>query len=631
MIETAFVEHTREMPGVSIPAKKDLGLQRLLTSLDYICGRLQGRPDDMQFLNEVLHSPDFQSLLKVHYKIEEQHNKEPPLPVINSAAMLALEVSQDITEYPLGQDAEELGLILQSPLMQMILHVHDRIATKEFYPKLQEVEADMSDGDDSMKIVRLVKSNEPLGATITCDERTGSVKIARIMHSGAADRSGLIHVNDEVVEVDGIRVKGKTPDEVVSLLSSINGTITFKLIPANAISNGALESQVRVKAFFNFDPDVDRSIPCVEAGLPFKKGDILHIVAQDDPQWWQARIEGDPEMRTGLIPGKVLQERREALSRSLLPTQSPTPSLKSVPGGRASSVNSVPSSPDLNFRRAQNQDPSLFYSLRLSTRSTTSLRSNLSSRSSLRIPNKKKTKKIMYQSIQNHNYDVDEILIYEEVTLFRAPPERPRPLVIVGPPGVGKNELKKRLMASKPFHFKSTIPHTSRPKKLLETNGKEYIFISKEEFERNIRLNKFVEWGEYKGNMYGTSLDSVRGAILAAKVAILIVCPPALKLLKASDVKPYVIFIKPPSFQRLKSSRMASKAVYTMEKKQTKSFTDEEFMDMIESGIRMEANYGHYFDCTIVNEDLTTAYNELIATAMRIEREPQWVPSSWMR
>ncbi|XP_033102013.1 MAGUK p55 subfamily member 7-like isoform X3 [Anneissia japonica] len=630
MIETAFVEHTREMPGVSIPAKKDLGLQRLLTSLDYICGRLQGRPDDMQFLNEVLHSPDFQSLLKVHYKIEEQHNKEPPLPVINSAAMLALEVSQDITEYPLGQDAEELGLILQSPLMQMILHVHDRIATKEFYPKLQEVEADMSDGDDSMKIVRLVKSNEPLGATITCDERTGSVKIARIMHSGAADRSGLIHVNDEVVEVDGIRVKGKTPDEVVSLLSSINGTITFKLIPANAISNGALESQlvgkekqVRVKAFFNFDPDVDRSIPCVEAGLPFKKGDILHIVAQDDPQWWQARIEGDPEMRTGLIPGKVLQERREALSRSLLPTQSPTPSLKSVPGGRASSVNSVPSSPDLNFRRAQ--------SLRLSTRSTTSLRSNLSSRSSLRIPNKKKTKKIMYQSIQNHNYDVDEILIYEEVTLFRAPPERPRPLVIVGPPGVGKNELKKRLMASKPFHFKSTIPHTSRPKKLLETNGKEYIFISKEEFERNIRLNKFVEWGEYKGNMYGTSLDSVRGAILAAKVAILIVCPPALKLLKASDVKPYVIFIKPPSFQRLKSSRMASKAVYTMEKKQTKSFTDEEFMDMIESGIRMEANYGHYFDCTIVNEDLTTAYNELIATAMRIEREPQWVPSSWMR
>ncbi|XP_071943645.1 MAGUK p55 subfamily member 7-like isoform X2 [Antedon mediterranea] len=630
MIETAFVEHTRAMPGVTIPPKKDLGLQRLLTSLDYICGRLQGRPDDMQFLNQVLHSPDFQALLKVHYKVEE-HDKDGPLPVYNASAMLAYEVAQDITEYPLGQDAEELGMILQSPLMQMVLHVHDRIAAKEFYPKLQEVEADMSDGDDSMKIVRLVKSNEPLGATIKCDETTGAVRIARIMHSGAADRSGLIHVNDEVVEVDGIRVKGKTPDEVVSLLSSINGTITFKLIPATAISNGGLESQVRVKAFFNFDPDVDRGIPCVEAGLPFKKGDILHIVAQDDPQWWQARLEGDTQMRTGLIPGKVLQERREALNRTLLPTQSPTPSLKSVPGERSSMANSVPSSPDLSFRRAQIPDPPLFYSLRLSTRSTTSLRSNLSSRSSLRIPNKKKTKKIMYQSIQNHNYDVDEILTYEEVTLFRAPPERPRPLVIVGPPGVGKNELKKRLMASKPFHFKSTIPHTSRTKKLLENNGREYIFISKQEFEGNIRGNKFVEWGEYKGNLYGTSLDSIRGAILAGKVAILIVCPPALKLLKASDVKPYVIFIKPPPFQRLKASRKASKAVYTMEKKQTKSFTDEEFMDMIESGTRMEANYGHYFDCTIVNEDLTTAYNELIATAMRIEREPQWVPSSWMR
>ena len=62
------------------------------------------------------------------------------------------------------------------------------------------------------------------------------------------------------------------------------GTITFKLVPAG--SSGYLrESKVRVRAHFDYDPREDKHIPCKEAGLPFKKGDILHIVTQDDPYW----------------------------------------------------------------------------------------------------------------------------------------------------------------------------------------------------------------------------------------------------------------------------------------------------------------------------------------------------------
>ena len=59
------------------------------------------------------------------------------------------------------------------------------------------------------------------------------------------------------------------------------GTITFKLVPAG--SSGYLrESKVRVRAHFDYDPREDKHIPCKEAGLPFKKGDILHIVTQDE-------------------------------------------------------------------------------------------------------------------------------------------------------------------------------------------------------------------------------------------------------------------------------------------------------------------------------------------------------------
>lgn len=131
---------------------------------------------------------------------------------------------------------------------------------------------------------------------------TGKIVIARVMHGGAADRSGLIHVGDEIVEVNGLNVEGKTPTDVLSILVSIEvffhvtfliaftfqqnseGTITFKLVPADSKMN-IRESKVRVRAHFNYDSSVDPLIPCKEAGLDFKKGDVLHIVSQDDACW----------------------------------------------------------------------------------------------------------------------------------------------------------------------------------------------------------------------------------------------------------------------------------------------------------------------------------------------------------
>lgn len=60
------------------------------------------------------------------------------------------------------------------------------------------------------------------GATIKTEEDTGKIVIARVMHGGAADRSGLIHVGDEVVEVNNINVEGKTPADVLQILVKIN-------------------------------------------------------------------------------------------------------------------------------------------------------------------------------------------------------------------------------------------------------------------------------------------------------------------------------------------------------------------------------------------------------------------------
>lgn len=64
--------------------------------------------------------------------------------------------------------------------------------------------------------------------------------------------------------------------------------------------------QIHVKAHFDYDPSDDPYVPCRELGLSFQKGDILHVISQEDPNWWQAYRDGDEDNQplAGLIPGK---------------------------------------------------------------------------------------------------------------------------------------------------------------------------------------------------------------------------------------------------------------------------------------------------------------------------------------
>jgi len=73
-------------------------------------------------------------------------------------------------------------------------------------------------------------------------------------------------------------------DSSCLLQQNSEGTITFKLVPADG-KVGVRESKVRVRAHFDYLSSTDPYIPCKEAGLDFVKGDVLHIVSQDDAYW----------------------------------------------------------------------------------------------------------------------------------------------------------------------------------------------------------------------------------------------------------------------------------------------------------------------------------------------------------
>nr|XP_009304860.1 MAGUK p55 subfamily member 7 isoform X4 [Danio rerio]Q6P0D7.1 RecName: Full=MAGUK p55 subfamily member 7; AltName: Full=Protein humpback [Danio rerio]AAH65660.1 Membrane protein, palmitoylated 7 (MAGUK p55 subfamily member 7) [Danio rerio] len=573
------------MPALSSRSGSEMGLYELLSVLPSQLQPHVESPDDRSFLHAMFGERSLHSLVKIHEKLQ-CYEDCAPTPVLDSAGSLAADLTEELQARSASNEIRELVKLLSKPHVKSLLSVHDTVAKKSYDPELPPLPDDIDDEEDSVKIIRLVKNKEPLGATIKKDEHTGAILVARILRGGAADRSGLIHVGDELKEVNGIPVDDKKPEEIIRILSQSQGAITFKVVPGIKDEAQSKEPKMFIKALFDYNPAEDKAIPCKEAGLGFKKGDILQVMSQDDATWWQAKLEGDGNLRAGLIPSKHFQERRLAVWR-------PTPVMTLQ-------------------RTSSKRFSGLRRSFRLSRRD-------------------KKTNKSMYECKKSEQYDTADVPTYEEVTTYRRKHgDRHRLVVLVGPTGVGLNELKRKLLISDTQHFSVTIPHTSRSKRHQESEGVEYHFISKNLFEADIQNNKFIEHGEYKGNYYGTSFDSVRSVLSKNKVCLLDVQPHTLKHLRTAEFKPYVVFVKPPCIERLRETRRNAKVISGKDDKtSSKAFSEEDFLEMISASQMMENQYGHLFEKVIVNDDLTVAFSELKQALKKVETEAHWVPISW--
>ncbi|XP_043335578.1 MAGUK p55 subfamily member 7 isoform X1 [Cervus elaphus] len=599
------------MPALSTGSGSDTGLYELLVALP---AQLQPHVDsqeDLTFLWDVFGEKSLHSLVKIHEKLH-YYEKQNPVPILQGAAALADDLAEELQNKPLNSEIRELLKLLSKPNVKALLSVHDTVAQKNYDPVLPPMPDDIDDEEDSVKIIRLVKNREPLGATIKKDEQTGAIVVARIMRGGAADRSGLIHVGDELREVNGIPVEDKRPEEIIQILAQSQGAITFKIIPSIKEETPSKEGKMFIKALFDYDPNEDKAIPCKEAGLSFKKGDILQIMSQDDATWWQAKHEGDANPRAGLIPSKHFQERRLALRRPEILVQ---PLKVSSRKSYEETVESEEIKEDAEYGGISSGTYLAGF------------------RRSFRLSRKdKKTNKSMYECKRSDQYDTADVPTYEEVTPYRRQTnEKYRLVVLVGPVGVGLNELKRKLLISDTQHYGVTVPHTTRPRRSQESDGVEYIFISKHLFETDVQNNKFIEYGEYKNNYYGTSIDSVRSVLAKNKVCLLDVQPHTVKHLRTLEFKPFVIFIKPPSIERLRETRKNAKIISSRDDQgAAKPFTEDDFQEMIKSAQIMESQYGHLFDKTIVNDDLAVAFNELKTTFDKLETDTHWVPVSWL-
>uniref|UniRef100_A0A8C6MIK0 MAGUK p55 scaffold protein 3 n=1 Tax=Nothobranchius furzeri TaxID=105023 RepID=A0A8C6MIK0_NOTFU len=533
----------------------------------------QLRPDanhkeDMVFLKDVFSERSLGYLMKIHEKLR-QYERQSPTPVLHSASSLAEDVADELQGGPMSTEEKELLHLLISPHLKAVLSVHDIVAQKSFDPVLPPLPDDFEDelDEESVKIVRLVKNKEPLGATIRRDEATGVVIVARIMRGGAADRSGLVHVGDELREVNGVSVIHKRPDEISQLLSQSQGSITLKIIPAIKEEDRLKDSKVYMRAWFDYTPLDDKATPCQEAGLPFKRGDILQVVTQDDPTWWQAKRVGDSNLRAGLIPSKQFQERRLAYRMKM----------GTLPNPKS------PKKPLCKFLP--------FCSSPLSSRGL----AVAGLRRSFRLSRKDR------QGSSGEGFEPgdQEFLTYEEVARYQQRSnERPRLVVLIGSLGARINELKQRVIADNPHRYAVAVPHTTRPKKPHEKDGVEYHFVTKQQFDADVLNNKFIEHGEYKENQYGTSIEAVRSVQAKNKMCIVDV--------HKRDLTPF-------SF----SSNCTT--------------SSQDLQEMRQSAIQIDQQYGHLVDRVLIKEDSASACAELRGVLERLERESFWVPLSWVR
>ncbi|XP_051267211.1 MAGUK p55 subfamily member 7 isoform X1 [Dicentrarchus labrax] len=607
------------MPALATGAGHEPGLYELLAALPSQLQPHVSRPEDNTFLQDMFGERSLHSLVKIHERLQH-YEESKPVPVLDSAAALANELSEELKGKSANGEIKELLQILVKPHVKSVLSVHDTVAQKSYDPELPPLPEDLDDDEDSVKIIRLVKNKEPLGATIRRDDRTGAILVARIMRGGAADRSGLIHVGDELKEVNGIPVDDKKPEEIIRILAQSQGAITFKVVPGVKEEAPSKEPKVFLKALFDYDPKEDKAIPCKEAGLAFKKGSILQIMSQDDATWWQAKHEGGANPRAGLIPSKQFQERRLALPRPVATLQ-----FQKTSSRRSFSVDApqtcTPDCVSLDDVAVEFEDADYSSGFHLA-----------GFRRSFRLSRRdKKTNKSMYECKKSEMYDMADVPTYEEVTPYRRQSgAKHRLVVLVGPTGIGLNELKRKLLISDPQHFSVTIPHTSRAKRNQEADGVEYHFISKHLFETDIHNNKFIEYGEYKGNYYGTSLDSIRSVLSKNKVCLLDVQPHTIKHLRTAEFKPFVVFVKPPAIERLRETRQNAKIISGKDDKgSAKPFTEEDFQEMVTAAQTMETQYGHLFEKVIVNDDLSAAFSELRLALKKVEMETHWVPVSW--
>ncbi|XP_063317275.1 disks large homolog 1-like isoform X6 [Pelmatolapia mariae] len=429
-------------------------------------------------------------------------------------------------------------------------------------------------GDDDVtrepRKVVLHRGATGLGFNIVGGEDGEGIFISFILAGGPADLSGELRKGDRLVSVNGVDLRNATHEQAAAALKNAGQTVTIvahyrpeeysrfeakihdlrEQMMNSSISSGSgslRTSQKRslyVRALFDYDKTRDSGLP--SQGLNFKFGDILHVVNASDDEWWQARqltAQGEVE-EVGVIPSKRRVEKKER--------------------ARLKTVKFNAKSRD----RGDNSEDVL-------SKGHKHVTSNAS------------------DSESSYRGQEEYVLSYEPVVQQEV--NYTRPVIILGPM---KDRINDDLISEFPDKFGSCVPHTTRPKRDYEVDGRDYHFvISREQMEKDIQDHKFIEAGQYNNHLYGTSVQSVREVAEKGKHCILDVSGNAIKRLQLAQLHPIAIFIKPKSVENIMEMN--------------KRLTEEQGKKTFDRANKLEQEFTEHFTAIVQGDTLEEIYDQV--------------------
>ncbi|XP_065703022.1 disks large homolog 3 isoform X3 [Patagioenas fasciata] len=436
-------------------------------------------------------------------------------------------------------------------------------------------------GDDDFtreprKII-LHKGSTGLGFNIVGGEDGEGIFVSFILAGGPADLSGELRRGDRILSVNGVNLRNATHEQAAAALKRAGQTVTIiaqyrpeeysrfeskihdlreqMMNSSMSSGSGSLRTSEKrslyVRALFDYDRTRDSCLP--SQGLSFSYGDILHVINASDDEWWQARLvtpHGESE-QIGVIPSKKRVEKKERARLKTVKFHART--------GMIESNRDFPGLSD-DYYGAKNLK---------------GVTSNTS------------------DSESSSKGQEDTILSYEPVT--RQEIHYARPVIILGPT---KDRINDDLISEFPHKFGSCVPHTTRPRRENEVDGQDYHFVvSREQMEKDIQDNKFIEAGQFNDNLYGTSIQSVRAVAERGKHCILDVSGNAIKRLQQAQLYPIAIFIKPKSIE----------ALMEMNRRQTYEQANKVF----DKAMKLEQEFGEYFTAIVQGDSLEEIYSKI--------------------
>ena len=180
------------------------------------------------------------------------------------------------------------------------------------------------------------------------------------------------------------------------------------------------------------------------------------------------------------------------------------------------------------------------------------------------------------------------------------PAQRGKLIIISGPSGVGKSTITGQLVARRPDTYLS-ISMTTRPQARTEQNGREYWFVSRDEFHKRMEEGALLEYAEVFGNLYGTPRDKTEEALDAGQTVILEIDVQGARQIKEIYPQATTIFILPPS-PKVLAERMTHRGRDSGEVAARR---------LGGASGEIAAAWQHY-DNMVVNDDLEQAIGEIL-------------------